>query len=114
MNRNKFLKTTIGAAGFAAFGFPALASFAAKKKKLFVGAHVWIYASTQPDYDVSNILPQIFSDMKYAGLDGNKDEKQKLRPIIIKPINLVFIMILTCTNVISKLEQQTHLWLLRS
>lgn len=79
MNRNEFLKTTIGAAALAALSFPALASFSTKKKKLFVGAHVWIYASTQPNYDVSNILPQIFSDMKYTGLDGVETMEQPLR-----------------------------------
>lgn len=79
VNRNEFIKTTIGAAGLAALGFPAMASFSSKKKKLFVGAHVWIYASTQPEYDVSNILPQIFSDMKYAGLDGVETMEHPLR-----------------------------------
>ena len=79
MNRNEFLKTTIGAAGLAALGFPALASFSEKKRKLFVGAHVWIYASTQPGYDVSNILPQIFSDVKYAGFDGVETMEHPLR-----------------------------------
>lgn len=66
-------------AGLAALGFPAFALSAAKKKKLFVGAHVWIYASTQPGYDVSNILPQIFSDMKFAGLDGVETMEHPLR-----------------------------------
>lgn len=79
MNRNEFLKTTLGAAGLAALGFPARAAFSSKRKKLFVGAHVWIYASTQPGYDVSNILPQIFSDMKYAGFDGVETMEHPLR-----------------------------------
>ena len=44
-----------------------------------MGAHVWIYASTQPGYDVSSILPQIFADMKYAGLDGVETMEHPLR-----------------------------------
>lgn len=79
MNRNEFLKTTISALGIAALGLPSIVSAAVSKRKLFVGAHVWIYASTQPGYDVSNILPQIFSDMKYAGLDGVETMEHPLR-----------------------------------
>ena len=79
MNRIEFLKTSMGALGFAALGFPFMACTAGKKRKLPVGAHVWIYASTQPGYDVSPILPQIFSDMKYAGLDGVETMEHPLR-----------------------------------
>ena len=39
-------------------------------KKVKVGAHIWVYAARRPKYDVTPILPQIFSDLKYAGLDG--------------------------------------------
>jgi sugar phosphate isomerase/epimerase len=39
-------------------------------KKVKVGAHIWVYAAEQPQYDVTPILPQIFADLKYAGLDG--------------------------------------------
>ena len=35
-----------------------------------VGAHPWVYAAKQPEYDVFPILDQIFADMSYAGLDG--------------------------------------------
>ena len=38
--------------------------------KISVGAHVWVYASKQPEYDVYPILDDIFADMAYAGLDG--------------------------------------------
>jgi len=79
MNRGEFLLTGIGALGLAAFGFPAMACNTGKRGKLAVGAHVWIYASTQPGYDVSPILPQIFSDMKYAGLDGVETMEHPLR-----------------------------------
>jgi sugar phosphate isomerase/epimerase len=40
------------------------------KKKITVGAHVWVYAAKQPEYNVTPILPQIFSDLKYAQIDG--------------------------------------------
>jgi sugar phosphate isomerase/epimerase len=79
MNRSEFLKTSMAALGLAALGFPAMAAMAGKKRKLPVGAHVWIYASTQPGYDVSPILPQIFADMKYAGLDGVETMEHPLR-----------------------------------
>jgi sugar phosphate isomerase/epimerase len=58
-----------------------------KKKKLFVGAHVWVYAATQPGYDVSPILDQIFSDMAYAGFDGVELMEKPLRsPVHTKQI----------------------------
>ena len=79
MNRNEFIKTTLGIAGFAAMGFPAMASAFGKKGRFTVGAHVWVYAKHQPGYDVSPILPQIFSDMKYAGLDGVETMEHPLR-----------------------------------
>lgn len=79
MNRGEFLRTGIGALGLAALGYPALACAVGKRGKLPVGAHVWIYASTQPAYDVSPILPQIFADMKYAGLDGVETMEHPLR-----------------------------------
>ena len=79
MNRNEFLRTSLGALGFAALGFPAMSCTSGKRRKLPVGAHVWIYASTQPGYDVSPILPQIFADMKYAGLDGVETMEHPLR-----------------------------------
>jgi sugar phosphate isomerase/epimerase len=44
-----------------------------------VGAHVWVYAATQPGYDVSLILSQIFSDMSYAGFDGVETMEHPLR-----------------------------------
>jgi sugar phosphate isomerase/epimerase len=49
------------------------------KKKITVGAHVWVYASTMPGYDVSPILSQIFSDVSYAGFDGVETMEHPLR-----------------------------------
>lgn len=79
MNRNEFIKTTLGIAGLAAMGLPAMASAFGKKGRIPVGAHVYVYAVHQPGYDVSPILPQIFSDMKYAGLDGVETNQHPLR-----------------------------------
>jgi sugar phosphate isomerase/epimerase len=53
-----------------------------KRKKLFVGAHVWVYAASQPDRDVSPILDEIFSDMAYAGFDGIETMEQPLRSTV--------------------------------
>lgn len=79
MQRNEFLKTLLGVAGVTALGLPSIASSSSGKKKLPVGAHVWVYAKHQPGFDVSPILPQIFSDMKYAGLDGVETMEHPLR-----------------------------------
>ncbi len=38
--------------------------------KVVVGAHPWVYAATQPNYDITPVLPQIFADMQYAGMAG--------------------------------------------
>ena len=38
--------------------------------KIVVGAHPWVYAATQPKYDIYPILDRIFADMRYASLDG--------------------------------------------
>ncbi len=52
---------------------------APSRRKINVGAQVWVYASTQPKYDVSPILEQIFSDMAYAGFDGIETMEHPLR-----------------------------------
>jgi len=52
------------------------------KKKIIVGAHVWVYASTLPGYDVSPILSRIFSDIAYAGFDGIETMEHPLRSTV--------------------------------
>ncbi len=79
MNRAEFIKTTLGIAGLAAMGIPSMAFGLGKKGRFPVGAHVWVYAKHQPGYDVTPVLPQIFSDMKYAGLDGVETMEHPLR-----------------------------------
>lgn len=39
-------------------------------EKIIVGAHPWVYAATQPRYDIYPILDRIFEDMAAAGLDA--------------------------------------------
>ena len=48
--------------------------------KVIVGAHPWVYAATQPKYDITPILPAIFADMQYAGMAGIELMHTALRP----------------------------------
>lgn len=79
-DRREFLQ----AAGFAALAGWGLTSCATSKavarRKIVVGAHPWVYAATQPEYDITPVLPQIFADMRYAGLDGIELMHTALRP----------------------------------
>src|SRR5213592_2475674 len=41
------------------------------ENKVPVYAHLWVYASRYPpDWDCTPILDDVFSDLKYAGLEG--------------------------------------------
>lgn len=51
-----------------------------KAKKVLVGAHPWVYAATQPKYDITPILDRIFADMQYAGIDAIELMHTALRP----------------------------------
>lgn len=53
-----------------------------KSRKIVVGAHVWVYASTLPGFDVSPVLSKIFSDVSYAGFDGVETMDHPLRSSI--------------------------------
>lgn len=48
--------------------------------KVVVGANPWVYAAKQPNCDILPILPEIFSDMRYAGMDGIELMHTCLRP----------------------------------
>lgn len=50
------------------------------KRRVVVGAHPWVYAATQPNYDITPVLPQIFADMEYASVDGIELMHTALRP----------------------------------
>ena len=81
LSRRGFLKSaTVWAT--AAGGAEALlaADSVTPKPKVLVGAHPWVYAATQPNYDITPVLPQIFPDMQYAGLDAIELMHTALRP----------------------------------
>lgn len=85
MKRRQFLQNTslaFMAALLAKNGYANPFINTQRRKKLTVGAHVWVYASKQAKYDVSPILEQIFSDMAYAGLDAVETMEQPLRSAI--------------------------------
>jgi len=81
VTRRYFLRKageTAWAAGAATLsGSTALAS---TDKKVVVGAHPWVYAATQPKYDITPILDRIFADMSYAGMEGIELMHTALRP----------------------------------
>jgi sugar phosphate isomerase/epimerase len=65
------LAAAAGSGGLAAAPWSASAGAPApEKKKVTVGAHLWVYAAKQPGYDPTPVLEQVFADMSYAGLDG--------------------------------------------
>ena len=71
LDRRRFLATTAAALAAAGCTWTARADEAKPKPaKIIVGAHPWVYAATQPKYDIYPILDRIFADMRYAGLDG--------------------------------------------
>lgn len=80
LTRRRFLAvagTTAAVGGLAGRCLVAVEPAAAK---VTVGAHPWVYAATQPKYDITPILPQIFADMQYAGMDGIELMHTALRP----------------------------------
>jgi len=86
MNRRCFLSSGAAAAlsvatgGILGSGCRSTQSTARSQKKVLVGGHPWVYAATQPNYDIYPVLDQIFADMSYAGLDGIELMHTALRP----------------------------------
>lgn len=71
LSRRQFLCSTAALlAAVASTEALGVAAVEIKPAKVKVGAHPWVYAATQPKNDITPVLPQIFSDMQYAGLDG--------------------------------------------
>jgi len=76
LNRRRFLGSgaatvlTVATGGILGSSCRSTQSDARPEKKVLVGAHPWVYAATQPNYDIYPVLDQIFADMSYAGLDG--------------------------------------------
>lgn len=80
MDRRRFLKGTfLGIAGLLKASWRAECGEAAPAR-IPVGAHPWVYAATQPNYDITPVLEGIFSDMAYAGMDGIELMHTALRP----------------------------------
>lgn len=82
MDRRKFIQNTslsLGALALFQEGLSSSSKKEAEKKRIVVGAHIWVYASTQPGYDVSPVLSRIFSDVSYAGFDGVETMEHPLR-----------------------------------
>jgi sugar phosphate isomerase/epimerase len=78
VSRRRFL---VSAAALAATTIgPQGGRAAVPAAKVVVGAHPWVYAATQPGYDITPVLPQIFADMQSAGLDGIELMHTALRP----------------------------------
>jgi sugar phosphate isomerase/epimerase len=68
-------RTFLGSAGAllaaSRFAKPLWAATGLAAPKIIVGGHPWVYASTlPPPRDITPMLPAIFADMQYAGLDG--------------------------------------------
>jgi sugar phosphate isomerase/epimerase len=79
LTRRAFIKS----AGLAVAGLGCAESVlaaGAAPRKVLVGAHPWVYAATQPKYDITPVLPAIFADMAYAGLEAIELMHTALRP----------------------------------
>jgi len=76
LNRRCFLGSgamaalTVATGGILGSGCRSTQSGAKSEKKVLVGGHPWVYAATQPKYDIYPVLDRIFADMRFAGLDG--------------------------------------------
>jgi sugar phosphate isomerase/epimerase len=85
MNRRIFIRNTSLSAlalSLSQAGISGIISDDNNRKKIPVGAHVWIYAATLPGFDVSPVLGQIFSDVAYAGFDGVETMEHPLRSAV--------------------------------
>ena len=75
MSRRRFVASTLGAisaaqrAALVAAGADPTATLAQPAKKIMVGAHLWVYAATQPGYDPMPVMEDVFADVNAAGLD---------------------------------------------
>ena len=69
-SRRYFIKQTTALAGAALVG--GIESFASPKTTdIFLAGHIWAYASRYPpNWDCTPMLDTIFSDMRWAGMDG--------------------------------------------
>ncbi len=79
MDRRHFIRNTSLSVLALSQWLPDTLITSERRRKITTGAHVWVYASTLPGYDVSPVLSQIFSDISYAGFDGVELMEQPLR-----------------------------------
>ena len=81
LSRRTFVKATAASLAGAWLTRPAVAQAGnAAEPKVVVGAHPWVYAAKQPGYEITPLLPRIFSDFSYAGVDGIELMHTALRP----------------------------------
>ena len=78
LSRREFLKSS---AAFAGLGLMSNGNVAGKNSgRVQVCGHLWVYASRYPpDWDCTPILEQVFSDFKYAGIEGVEMMETNLR-----------------------------------
>jgi sugar phosphate isomerase/epimerase len=80
LSRREFLGAGLVGVATLAVGVRPATGGQIQTKKVVVGAHPWVYAATQPKYDITPILDQIFADMRYAGMEGIELMHTALRP----------------------------------
>src|SRR5699024_1232698 len=82
-SRRNFIKASGCLAGAALLGniFPnRLLGGTIQNSKVPLSGHVWVYSSKfPPDWDCTPILEQVFSDFKYAGMEGMELMASNLR-----------------------------------
>lgn len=80
-SRREFLKSTISFAGSAFAGSTLLNCVQSQASPTVqVSGHLWVYASRYPpDWDSTPVLEQIFSDFKYADIQGLEVMEVNLR-----------------------------------
>ena len=61
---------TAATGGILGSGCNSTRTRARSSRRVLVGGHPWVYAATQPNYDIYPVLDQIFADMSYAVLDA--------------------------------------------
>jgi sugar phosphate isomerase/epimerase len=82
LSRRDFVKSAAASVAAAWVARPALLAQtpAPPRPRVVVGGHPWVYAATQPNYDITPVLPRIFDDLSYAGMMGVELMHPALRP----------------------------------
>jgi len=70
-SRRQFLASMAAASCASIAARTALADPPTASRKVVVGAHPWVYAATQPKYEITSVLDRIFADMAYAAWTGS-------------------------------------------